>query len=84
VCQLVEKEDWSGSPTELLARLEVQPCVTEALRKSRAWPAANKLRGRLRRLASPLRERGITLEPDERANDAARTRLIGIRRHRSE
>jgi len=33
VCQLVEKEDWFGSPTELLARLEAQPCVTEAVRK---------------------------------------------------
>ena len=83
VCELVEKEDWSGSPTELLARLEAQPCVSEAVRKGRAWPATNKLRGRLRRLASPLRERGITLDLDERANDAARTRLIGIRRDRS-
>jgi hypothetical protein len=41
------------------------------------------LRGRLRRLASPLCERGITLDLDERANDAARTRLIGIRRERA-
>jgi len=41
------------------------------------------LRGRLRRLASPLRERGIALDLDECANDAARTRLVGIRRNRS-
>lgn len=82
VCQLVEKEDWLGSPTKLLARLEAQPCVSEAVCKGRTWPAANKLRGRLRRLASPLRERGISLDLDERANDAARTRLIGIRRNR--
>jgi putative DNA primase/helicase len=81
VCQLVEQEDWLGSPTELLARLGEK--VTDAVRKSRTWPAANKLRGRLRRLAGPLRERGITLDLDDRANDAARTRLIGIRRDRS-
>lgn len=81
VCQLVEKEDWLGSPTELLARLGEK--VTDAVRKSRTWPAVNKLRGRLRRLASPLRHRGIFLNLDERANDAARTRLIGIRRDRS-
>lgn len=81
VCQLVEKEDWFGSPTELLARLG--ELVTDAVRKGRSWPAANKVRGRLRRLASPLREREITLDLDERANDAARTRIIGIRRHRS-
>jgi hypothetical protein len=81
VCQLVETEDWLGSPTELLARLAEK--VTDAVRKSRTWPSANKVRGRLRRLASPLRERGITLDLDERANDAARTRLIGIRRDRS-
>jgi hypothetical protein len=80
VCQLVEKDDWFGSPTELHARLGEK--VTDTVRKSRTWPAVNKLRGELRRLQSPLRERGITLQLDDRANDAARTRIIGIRRDR--
>lgn len=47
----------------------------------RRW--ARLFASRLRRLASPLRERGITLDLDERANDAARTRIIGIRRNHS-
>ncbi len=81
VCQLVEKNDWSGSATELLARLG--ELVTDSVIKGRGWPAANKLRGRLRRLATALRERGITLDLDERANDNARTRVIGIRRERA-
>lgn len=81
VVQLVETEDWLGSPTELLARLGEK--VTDAVRKSRSWPAANKLRGRLRRLATALREKGIFLDLDDRANDAARTRIIGIRRNRA-
>src|SRR5712691_7195164 len=81
VCQLVEKNDWSGSATELLARLG--ELVTDSVSKGRSWPAANKLRGRLRRLATALRERGITLDLDERANDSARTRVIGIRRERA-
>jgi putative DNA primase/helicase len=81
VAQLVESDDWSGSPTELLARLGEK--VSDAVRKGRSWPAPNKLRSRLRRLATALREKGIFLDLDERANDAARTRVIGIRRNRA-
>ena len=80
VAQLDEANDWIGSPTELLARLGEK--VTDAVRKSRSWPASNKLRSRLRRLATALREKGIFLDLDERANDVARTRIIGIRRNR--
>jgi hypothetical protein len=80
VCKLVENEDWLGSPTELLTRLA--DYVSDAVRKGRAWPAVNKLRGRLRFLQSALRERGIELDidPSHKSNDANRTRLIGIRR----
>ena len=83
VCKLVENEDWLGSPTELLTRLG--DYVSDAIRKSRAWPAVNKLRGRLRFLQSALREKGIELDldPSHKSNDANRTRLIGIRRDRS-
>jgi len=84
VCLLVEKEDWFGSPTELLARLA--ELVPDSVRKGRNWPAANKLRGRLRRLATALREqRGISFDYlDERPNDPGHTRSIGIRRNRTE
>lgn len=80
-CRLVATRDWSGSPTELLTRLA--ELVPDTVSKSRTWPAANKLRGRLRRLAPALRERGIMLDLDGRANDSARTRIIGIRRDRA-
>jgi putative DNA primase/helicase len=82
VAQLVETDDWLGSPTELLARLGEK--VTDPVRKSRGWPPTNKLRSRLRRLATALREKGIFLDLDERANDPTRTRIIGIRRSRFE
>jgi len=83
VCQLVEKENWFGSPTELLARLGEK--VTDAVRKGRNWPAANKLRGRLRRLAPALRQQGIVFDhlDDKYAKDADGNRIIGIRRDRS-
>jgi hypothetical protein len=83
VCKLVEHEDWLGSPTELLDRLAGY--VPDALPKSRAWPAVNKLRGRLRMLQPALREKGIELDidPNNKSNDANRTRLIGIRRDRA-
>jgi hypothetical protein len=45
VCQLAGKtDDWTGSPTDLLARLA--ELVSDTVRKNRTWPASNKLRGR--------------------------------------
>jgi hypothetical protein len=83
VCRLVESGDWRGSPTGLLDRLA--DFAPEGVAKSRAWPAVNKLRGRLRTLQPALRERGIEMDidPNLKSNDANRTRLIGIRRERS-
>jgi hypothetical protein len=83
VCRLVESGDWRGSPTGLLDRLAA--FAPEGVPKSRAWPAVNKLRGRLRMLQPALRERGIEMDidPNLKSNDASRTRLIGIRRDRS-
>jgi len=75
---LAEEGDWEGSPTALLAALEKH--VSEAVRKSRLWPSANRLRSRLRRAQSPLRAFGVVLDLDRRSSDKERTRLIGIRK----
>jgi putative DNA primase/helicase len=79
VCQLVEHEDWGGTPSALLARLSEK--VSDPERKLPSWPkAANKLRDRLRRLAPALRTKGIEL--DLGTPKAGGNRFIGIRRHR--
>ncbi len=78
VHDLAEDGDWEGTATALLAELEKR--VREPVRKSRIWPSANKLRGRLRRVQAPLRTFGIVLDLDQRASGKDRTRLIGIRK----
>ena len=82
VCRLVESgncgfPDWAAG--------SIGHFAPEGVAKSRAWPAVNKLRGRLRMLQPTLRERGIEMDidPNLKSNDANRTRLIGIRRDRS-
>jgi hypothetical protein len=76
---------WTGTCTELLASLEAR--VGERVAKSRDWPhSARKLSGRLRRIATVLREVGIDmrferdkasrlihLSSTERKGDAAST-----------
>ena len=76
--ELVAKEDWEGTPTRLLEELAAR--VPENVRKSRIWPSAIKLRGRLRRLQAPLRTKGIVLDLNFRSPDAKRERLIVVRR----
>ncbi len=78
VRDLAEDGDWEGTATALLAELEKR--VSEPVRKSRIWPSANKLRGRLRRVQAPLRTFGIVLDLDQRSSGKDRTRLIGIRK----
>jgi putative DNA primase/helicase len=82
VRQLVEHHDWSSTPTQLHVRLS--ELASDAVRKSRSWPAVNKLRGRLRRIAPALRAEGIIFDHlDEKyAKDADGNRVIGIRRQR--
>ncbi len=57
---LVAVKDWEGTPTKLLEELAFH--VPETVRKSRSWPSAIKLRGRLRRLGPALRTKGIVLK----------------------
>jgi putative DNA primase/helicase len=75
---LVAVKDWEGTPTKLLEELAFH--VAEPVRKSRAWPSAIKLRGRLRRLGPALRTKGIVLDLNFRSTDAKRERLIVVRR----
>lgn len=75
---LADEKDWESPPTELLVELEKR--VSESVRKSRIWPHATKLRGRLRRLQAPLRSHGILLDLEQRASDKSRKRLIIIRK----
>jgi putative DNA primase/helicase len=68
--ELVAAKDWEGTPTRLLEELAAR--VPENVRKSRIWPSAIKLRGRLRRLAPPLRTKGIVLDLNFRSRRQAR------------
>ena len=77
---IAEKADWEGTATELLVELE--KWVSESVSRSRIWPSANKVRGRLRRLQAPLRDFNIVLDLDQRASSKDRKRLIGIRKSR--
>ncbi len=63
--------------TELLAKLEEQ--VPETVRKHKRWPAANRLRSRLRALQAPLRALGIDMNLTlPRESDRDRSRPIAI------
>jgi hypothetical protein len=67
---------WSGTSTELLARLG--NLVEEETRRSKPWPAApNALSNRLKRIAPALREVGI--EYEERPQGRQRTRVKTLR-----
>jgi hypothetical protein len=75
---LIAVKDWEGTPTKLLEDLALH--VDETVRKSRSWPSAIKLRGRLRRLGPALRTKSIVLDLNFRSTDPKRERLIGVRR----
>jgi hypothetical protein len=60
--------------------VELEKLVSESISRSRIWPSANKVRGRLRRLQAPLRDFNIVLDLEQRASGKDRSRLIGIRK----
>ncbi len=85
VVALMERQDeWEGSPTELLAMLEIVGCDSGLLRRGangmvqdRAWPrTANALTRRLNEVRSNLRDLGI----DVTDGRSGRTRWISLRR----
>lgn len=62
---LPKNDEWKGTATELLARLD--ELVSETVKHSRAWPKdATRLSGRLRRLAPALRAVGVAINLDDR------------------
>ena len=78
ICSLLdalEEKHWEGSCKELLVRLE--PCVSEGTKRSRAWPQSPRgLSGRLRRLATVMRESGIEIAFGPRGTNGQRTVVI--------
>jgi hypothetical protein len=76
VAKLVAKADWSGTATQLLRALA--KLAPPPLRRSKSWPKdATRLAGRLRRLATALRNVGILIDLDREGHD--RRRAINIR-----
>jgi len=72
-----ETEDWMGTATDLLAKLD--KCTTEKIRKSKAWPTTPRaLSNRLRRLSPTLRAIGIDLDYEREGH--TRRRLWTIRK----
>jgi len=78
ICSLLgalEGEHWEGSCKELLARVETY--VSEGTKRSRAWPHSPRgLSGRLRRLATVMRESGIEIAFGPRGTNGQRTVVI--------
>jgi hypothetical protein len=73
-----DKDEFEGTATELLNTLML--CVSVPQR-DRRWPKdATRLSGHLRRLPPLLRPRGIEIDFGDRTPDAARKRLIKIKR----
>lgn len=63
LCEAIQKlpTSWTGTATELLARLE--SIADERVKRMKAWPASPRsLSNALRRLAPNLREAGISVE----------------------
>jgi hypothetical protein len=72
-------QQWDGTATELLARLDAS--VDETKRRSRHWPkSARALTNALRRTAANLRRAGIEVDLGDRATTRDRSRLVRLRR----
>jgi hypothetical protein len=79
VLALIEREgSWSGTSTELLAKID--EAATETQRKAKGWPRdATRMSGMLRRAAPALRQAGLTVEMS-RKSDRTRGKLIQLGR----
>jgi len=74
---IAEAGAWSGTASELLSRLQSEPGVD---RRHHDWPKTPaKLAGQLRRLISPLRSSGITVQLEQTAGANSR-KIISIGR----
>jgi len=72
---VIPGKNWCGTATALLNQLPVE----DSVRNGRSWPAANKVRGRLDRLAPALKAKGIDIGYGE-TRDAAHEKRIIIRK----
>jgi hypothetical protein len=78
---MATRTEWTGTASALLGALS--DSVSEVERRSKSWPtAANRLSGRLRRLATFLRQIGIKIDID-RQPSRTRTRVLHITREES-
>ena len=72
---MTTREEWEGTPTELLSELETH--TTERQLKAKDWPKVpNKLTGRLKRCATFLRASGI----DIRFGKSHGRRIVAMRK----
>ena len=77
VRQLSNQCRWRGTATELLEALFSH--TTEAIRRAKDWPQSPRaLSGRLRRVATMLRNVGVVVKLDQREGDKSNARLITI------
>jgi hypothetical protein len=75
----LSETEWHGTATELLGSLD--QLLTETERKADDWPKrADKLSGKLRRIAPNLRQQGIDITFDDRDSSRKRSRQITIRK----
>ncbi|MFC1491021.1 hypothetical protein ACFLQ0_00320 [Nitrospinota bacterium] len=76
--ELVEYDNWEGTPTELLEALN--ECADENIIRQRGWPkAAHSLSGKLTRLIPSLRKVGIKIDQTSRGSGYSKERWVVIR-----
>lgn len=71
-----DKSKWTGTPTEVLSQLS--PLVDYTVTYSKAWPAANKLRDRIRRVAPALRVKGVRFSDLPKSNGVRRIQFTKV------
>jgi hypothetical protein len=78
VRSLVEHHDWEGTATDLMTALA--DLTPSSVVNGRYWPTHYKIRDRLNRAAGPLRNMGIEIDTELRANNRNRDKIISIRK----
>ena len=74
---VTDRDEWSGTSTELLA--ELGELIDEGTRRSKAWPGGPQaMSNRLKRVSPALREGGI--EYQERTEGRAKRKVKTLRR----
>ncbi|MCS0674622.1 hypothetical protein [Cytobacillus firmus] len=70
---------WEGTTSETLNQLE-RYLQDEQVKKSKAWTSANKLKQRLRRIASALRSKGIVFTELKRSSRGGMLKLEKVKK----